>query len=464
MKAISLQLNLLSLFLFSVLFYGCSTLDPAKERKEHTQVFSAQLQETQARLLTAPLTLENCLRIALTNNYTIRLADLDKHLAKLNKNIAFSAFLPQVAASYGYNTFDMIPSSKTMDFHMAVATVTMPVFAPATWFLYGATCDGYASAELAANYTRQNIILQTTVQYYQLRLQLDMIRALESQLVAAQALTNRMEGLAAEGFIATWERNQARLLAEARAAELSHAKRQAGLLRATFLQTLGLSPLAPLQLDPQLTPIQKHDEPLEEMVLTALMNHPELSLADRLIVARENQVRQAFAKFVPTVAVFGELRWIDLSSFAATLPELASSSSMWMAGFSAAWTVFNGFAHYNNLQIAKTERTKSQREREATFLSVIVRVLTADGAFHDTVESRRVAESAYQVACEKFRDYDAKTKEGLLPQSEALDAQAAMDAAHIQYIQTTYLERMALSSLELAMGITKLPGQPELTK
>jgi len=459
MKAISIHFNLL--ILLALLVQGCATLDPVKERQAQTASFSAQLHAEQERLLANPLTLEDCLRVALTNNYTIRLADLDTRLAKLNKKISFSAFLPQISASYGYNTFDMIPSTQNLDFHMAVATLSMPVFAPSTWFLYGAACDGYASAEIAANYTRQNIILQTTVHYYQLRLQLDMISALETQLAAAQALTNRVEGLAREGFVATWERNQARLLAEARAADLSHAKRQAGLLRATFLQTMGLSPLAPLQLAPELAPLPKHDEPIETMVLTALMNHPELSLADRLIVARENQVRQAFAKFVPTLSVFGELRWVDLSSFTQMLPELASSSSMWMAGFSAAWTVFNGFAHYNNLQIAKTERTKSEREREATFLSVIVRVLTADGAFHDVVEKRVVAEQAYHVAREKYADYEAKAKEGLLPQSEALDAQAAMDAAHIQFVQTTYLERMALASLELAMGMTPVPEKSE---
>jgi outer membrane protein TolC len=441
-----------------VLLQGCATLDPVNERQEHTQAFTEQLRQQEARLLAQPLTLDDCIRIALTNNYTIRMADLDKHLAKLNKKIAFSAFLPQVAASYGYNTFDSIPSNRNMDLQMTVATISMPLFAPTTWFLYGAACDGYVSAELAANYTRQNIILQTTIQYYQLRLQLDMIGALESQLVAAHALTNRIEGLAAEGFVSTWERDQARHLAESRAAGLNHAKRQATLLRATLLQILGLNPLAPLQLDPQLPPLQKHDEPLEVMVLTALQNHPELALADRLIVARENQVRQAFANFVPTLGAFAELRWVDLSSLTKILPDLASSSSMWMAGFSAAWTVFNGFAHYNNLQIAKTERTKSQREREAAFLSVIVRVATAEGALRDTVEQRRVAESAYKVAREKFEDYDAKTKEGLLPQSEALDAQALRDITHIHFVQTTYLERMALSSLDLAMGITALPA------
>jgi outer membrane protein len=440
-----------------LLFQGCATLDPVKERQEHTAAFSAQLHAEQARLLANPLTLEDCLRIALTNNYTIRLADLDTRLATFNKKIAFSAFLPQIASSYGYNTLDNIPSSKNMDLHMTVGTVSMPLFAPTTWFLYGAARDGYATAEIAANYTRQNIILQTTVQYYELRLQLDMIRALETQLVAAQALTNRIDGLAAEGFVTIWERDQARHLVESRVAGLSHARLQATLLRATLLQTLGLNPLATLQLAPQLPPLQQHDEPLEAMILTALQTHPELALADRQIVARENQVRQAFANFVPTLGAFAELRWVDLSSFTALMPELASSSSMWMAGFSAAWSVFNGFAHYNNLRIVKTERTKSQQEREATFLSVIVRVATAEGSLRDTVDQRRVAESAYQVARAKFEDYDARAKEGLLPQSEALDAQALRDVAQLHFVKTTYLERMALASLELAMGITQLP-------
>lgn len=440
------------------LFHGCATLDSDKERKEHTQAFTAQLQQLEARLLVRPLTLDDCIRIAMTNNYSIRKADLDKQLAKLNKKVAFSAFLPQIATSYGYNTFDTLPNTQNLDIHMAAATLSMPVFAPTTWFMYGAVCDGYASSEIAAAYTRQNIVLQTSINYYQLLLQLDTVRALESQLAAAQSLTNRIDGLAAEGFVAIWERNQAHLLADLRASDLSHAQRQVAVMRANLLQTLGLSPLAHLTLDEHLPEINKPEGTISDLVLKALETHPELSLSDRMIVARENQVRQAFAQFVPAVGAFAELRWFDLSSLAKILPQVASSTSVWMAGFSAAWTVFNGFAHYNNLRTAKTERTKSERERESTFLSVIVRVITAESALRDAAEKSRIARNAYSVAREKFEEYDAKAKEGLLPQSDLLDARAGMDAAQIQLVQSTYLERMAISSLQLAMGITAFPA------
>lgn len=458
MKLLTYNTFLLPVACCIVFLQGCANLDPKMERQAHTQAFTAQLQQLETNLLVRALTLDDCIQIAMTNNYVIRKADLDKQLAKLNKKVAFSAFLPQIATSYGYNTFGTIPSTKNLDLHMASATLSMPVFAPTTWFLYGAVCDGYASSEIAAAYTRQNIVLQTSINYYQLLLQLDTVRALESQLTAAQSLTNRIDGLTAEGFVSIWERNQARLLAELRASDLNHAQRQVAVMRATLMQTLGISPLAHLTLDEHLPKITKPEGTIEDLVLKALQTHPELSLSDRMIVARENQVRQAFAQFVPTAGAFAELRWIDLSSLATLIPDLASSGSMWMAGFSAAWTVFNGFAHYNNLRIAKTERTKSEREREVTFLSVIVRVITAESAVRDAAERRLVAQSSYNVAHDKFEEYDAKTKEGLLPQSEALDARAAMDAAQIQLVQTTYLERMAISSLELAMGITALPA------
>ncbi len=447
--------------LCALVFFGCATIDPEQERREQTQAFTEQLQERAAALPAYPLTIDDCVRIALTNNYTLRMTDLDTQMAKLNKNVAFSAFLPQVASSYGYTTLDTLPATGNIDIQMASGSLSMPLFAPTTWFLYGAVCDGYASAEIAAAYTRQNIVLQTSINYYKLLLQIDTVRAIESQLAAAQAVSKRIDGLAAEGFVAPWERSQARLLAALRTADLSHAQRQVALLNAQLLQTLGLSPLTRITLSSTLPEVKRPEGGIEQLVLEALEVHPELSLSDRMVVARENQVRQAFAQFIPTVGLAAQLQWADLSSLSAMIPELGSSSTAWTAGFSAAWNVFNGFANYNKYQIAKVERTKSELEREATFLSVIVRVVTAESALCDAVEKRNVAGSAYIVACEKSADYDAKATEGMLPQSDALDARAAMDEAQIQLLQTTYLERIAISSLELAMGITAQPAQHE---
>jgi hypothetical protein len=42
--------------------------------------------------------------------------------------------------------------------------------------------------------------------------------------------------------------------------------------------------------------------------------------------------------------------------------------------------------------------------------------------------------------------------------SEALDARAVMDRAHVEFVRTRYQERIAIAHLELAMGLTALPN------
>ena len=75
---------------------GCGTFDPAKARREQTEDFSQVLRERHAALPDRPLSLEDCVRVAVSNNYAVRLADLDKELMGLGKTAAFSAFVPRV--------------------------------------------------------------------------------------------------------------------------------------------------------------------------------------------------------------------------------------------------------------------------------------------------------------------------------------------------------------------------------
>ncbi|NCB06249.1 MAG: hypothetical protein EOM69_12120 [Clostridia bacterium] len=180
--------------------------------------------------------------------------------------------------------------------------------------------------------------------------------------------------------------------------------------------------------------------------------HPELAIADRMIVMRENQVRLAFARFLPVVGAVAEYDWVNLDSLNQLVP-----TQIWLAGFSASWTIFKGFENVNKLRIAKATKAVSELERERTFLSVIVRVVAADAAWRDATETARLAQAAFTVSQNKLADYEARLKEGLIPLSDALDVRAEMDAAQIRFLQASYLERIALSNLELAMGLTALP-------
>ena len=435
---------------------GCARFEPVRARREQTDAFTTNLARLAETELAKPLSLDDCIRIAMTNNYAVRKADLNRELYRIGKNVAFTAFLPNVAASAGYNSYAKEPQMSEKKFGTAGVDIGLPIFMPSTWFLYAAARHGYASAGIAAHYVRQGIVLQTTANYYNLLVQRDTVAALESQLKAARETADRVRGLAREGLIAKWEGDQAVFAAELRESELNHARRQLAVLRGELLRGLGLSPAAALELSGEASEPVRPEGSVEELVLKALEIHPELAMADRQVVIQDHQVRQAFCNFLPTISLFSNGSW--------TGNDLALHSANWVSGFAGAWTLFDGLANVARYKAAKVERRQTKLERENTFLAIMVAVVAAEAAARDAAETARVRRSAYDVAAAKWADYDAKAREGLLPLGEALDARAAMDLAQVALVQSRYQEKIALANLELAMGLTLVPEPKPETK
>ncbi|NLB66005.1 MAG: TolC family protein [Lentisphaerae bacterium] len=428
---------------------GCARFEPTRARQEQTDTFSAHLAERAERELIAPLSLEDCLVIAVSNNYEVRLADLNRQLYRIGKQVAFTAFLPNVAAAAGYNSYAKDPQVTDKRFSSVSLDASMPIFMPSTWFLYMAARHGYATADIAANYVRQGIVLQTTAAYFDLQAQRDTVAALETQLEAARELARRVEGLAEEGMIARWEGDQAIFAAELRETSLNQARRQVTVRRAELLEIMGLSPLAPIDISGEAADPVRPEGAVDELVLQTLEIHPQLAMADRQVVIQDHQVRQAFCNFLPTVNLFSSGSW--------TGNDLAAHSANWVSGFQGAWTLFDGLANVARYRAAKVERQQSRLERERTFLAVMVGVVAAEAATHDAREAATLAQRAYEVAAAKSADYDAKSGEGLLPLSDALDARADKDLAYVDLVRSRHQERLALANLELAMGLTLTP-------
>ncbi len=430
---------------------GCRSFEPTRARREQTDNFTSNLTQLAEAKLDHPLSLDDCVRIAMTNNYAVRKADLDRELYRIGKNVAFTAFLPKVAASAGYTSYSKQPAYTDQKFDQADLKISMPIFMPSTWFLYAATRHGYAAAGIAATYVRQGIVVQTSVQYYNVIIQQEIVKALDSQLEAARKTADRVEGLAGEGFFMPWEGDQARFQAESREAELDQARRQLAVVRGELLQGLGLAPNAPLELSGDTGTPDIPEGTTEDRVLKALEVNPQLTIADRQVVMQDHAVRQAFCDFIPVVSIF--------STGSLTGDSMAAHSLNWASGLSGAWTLFDGLANVARYKAAKVERTQTQLERESTFLSVIIQVMATEAAVHDATAEAHIRQRAYEVAKAKHEDYAARAAEGLKPLSDALDAQAVMNLAQVQMVQSRYQKQIAIANLKLAMGITLIPDE-----
>ena len=427
---------------------GCVSFDAADARRDQTEAFTNELARREEAWLSPPLSLDDCLAIAMTNNYAVRKADLDAQLGRFARDMAFSAFLPQVSASATRIDYDRNPVLNSQHFTSGGVDVGLALLMPSTWFLYDEARHGRAAAELAAGYVRQGVALQTTAAYYEVVVQERLVAAHERQLAAARETADRVEGLSREGYARPWERDQARYLVEAREAELGAAQRALAVRRSDLLQALGLSPLAKIELaepgDDALPPL----EPLEDLVLRALETNPQLSIADREVVRRENAVRRAFCDFLPNLSVFGQ--WTFTGNKVMNPPK---HNFDW--GFQGTWDLFNGFRSVAEYRAAKTERKEAELARENTFLSVMAGVVSARAAVEDAAAGAAVSRRAWEVAAGKAEDLMARAKEGLEPVSEALDAEAARDLAEAEALRASFTERVARANLDFAVGKTE---------
>lgn len=439
------------------LLQGCATFDGLRTRQTNTDEFLAKLDaRTEAALASdEPFTLERCVAIALENNLDIQAADLERRIAKLNRRIAFANFLPEVTFNYTSTELDRAPASAlfgslttTMQDRIVRDTALqaqMPIFAPATWFLYAIHQRGEEISEVAADYTRQMIALQVTGLFYQCLATNESNRILEAQQAAAATLLKEVEAYYGEGMVTDADIAQVRVLLMARENDLKRNGRASERCVAELLTAMGLSPVVKIELVAA-TSIEAPEGELDDWLLEALLHNPRLAIADRLVEIEKEKARIAIANFLPALVGFAGRSHTSNSYMA--YPYVNA------LGFSGLMTVFNGFANINEYKVARTEEEKAFLTREQDSLALMLEVVRAHSNFADAQSSLELAQAAAKAAETGLKEDTAKMREGLLRPSEMLDTIAQHDTAQVYAANAKYQEQVMTAIARNVLGAT----------
>ncbi len=442
------------LTLFLVFYTSCASLKhPEEERQAHYSAMHAALQESNARLLSQPLDLNQCIRIAMERNYDLRLSALQRRLSELSVAQSFSNFMPQLSISAQWTTWR---HQQTMS-GMPIADTTyrnfayggsMPIFMPSAWLLYANRHLAMEQSALSAHIARQSVECNVTALFYQCIICEDEVAALNSQVASTKSQYERISQMYKEEQVRNWELVQAETQYKSRQLSLAVKERELSLNRSKLLNAMGLSPMDASSL--QLVRDEASDEqslavePLPELVLQALATHPELSVADRQIVIAENDVRTAIANFLPVASGFLNGSW--------TSDTIADRATNLYGGFAASMDVFSGFAKYNTYRSAKIARRQAELNRNSLFLTIILEVISAHNQFLDSMDSYELAQLNYRAMAARYQDYLKRYDEGLEPAHEMLDARAKMDEAEELLVASRCQRNVARTMLEMAMG------------
>jgi len=441
-----------SLVLFGLV--GCSSYNGDKARKDHAAQYPKALQEQTASALQGHKTLgyEDCVRLALDRNLDLQQVVIEQRIAKLQRRVAFSNFLPALSLNAQYVDMDpqMLRQLLGMQVAMSDKAVTeiswqfrLSIFNPSTWFMYGLHSRGQEIADLVSQYTRQAIVLQTTVLYFHCLSLEQSEKAVQSQLVAAEALDRQITSLRQEGVVTESQAAQASLAVLAKRTEVTALQRTQTEAKAQFAAFLGLSPLAELSFRQDL-PFGPIDRPLEDLVTEALLKQPRLQIADRQIAVEKEKVRLAVANFLPNVVGFANR--IDSSD------SFLVYSNYWQFGLAGVLNVFDGFANIDTYKAAKEKRKEAFLQREQQTLAVMVQVIRAYWDLRTAADQADLAAKALDVATGRLAEVKPKWQEGLIDTSTFLSSQADLDKAQMNAMNARFQHQISIATLLNTMG------------
>jgi outer membrane protein TolC len=402
--------------------------------------------------------------MALQNNLDIRVAQVQQRIAELDRKISFSQFLPKVNLNYNYTRWDpqpeMVTGAASQPMHdERIRDITwqiqMSVFNPSTWFMYAMHTRGEEIAVLAADYTRQMIVLQVnTYYYYCLGLQ-EIETVLDSRILAAQELARQLQDYQAEGLVFDWQSDQARVNLQTQKLQRLRVHQLLEQTKGQLLIVMGLSPLNSINLDAT-PPATEPQGTLEEMFTEALMNHPQLRIADRKIEIEKEKVKIAISGFLPSLMGF--------ASRVNTTDAFQKYSSYWMTGLSGVLSVFNGFANIHEYDAARENVKKAALEREQATLTLMLEVFRAYQTLELARDSIEIADNSFKVSSGKYDQVYQLWREGLVDASEMLSVLAEKDLAQMLKINTEYQRQLAVATLLNAMGKTKIDFEESINE
>jgi outer membrane protein TolC len=443
------------IFAFLAATTGCSTNSLALRKTELTK-FNDEIALKTSQVLSKDKTydLNSCIQIALENNLDIRIAEINSRLAKLDKKIAFTYFLPQVDITATRTDTDKYQMRYTGSSYMAMSdqetrvTVIngqLAIFNPETWFLYSAYSKGDDIQGLINTRVKQGIRLQVTALYLSCLSLESAYAAAESASAQAEALLKEMEALHKEGMILKSDLEKAQAFKAMQQNNLSEVKRQKIYAKAELLEAMGLYPLSEITLGaPPSLSIDERE--LSEMITTALLNRPELMAADLGIEAKGDSLKMAISAFLPKIFLIGD--------FTNNRDSFLKYSDILTYGASGILTVFDGFANIYKYKAAKQEKAQAMVEREQACVKIMLEVINAKQAFDREADNRERLKLELDSAKSSLNETMSLWKEGMVTSSKKLESATYYTSIKSNMELADYRYQVAAATMADVMGIT----------
>lgn len=460
-------MNKLLIIISSILLVSCSSVD--SEKKQTLRMKSLADRENESKKYfqqyNNTLTLDRAIQLSVERNLTLKTKTIEQEIARLDKKIAFGNFLPKVSLGYSYTMLNdkimgetkdtalPIPlpislglETRLVDKNLSLFSVNaqMPIFVPATWFLYSARQKGENISSLTRDLTEKMIKLQTIGQYHYILALESEKEYLKQELESAKEF-NRSAKIALEAeAILPWEYEGTEQIVQMREFALKQNARDLQSAKMTLMNNLDMYPLLDFQLEkPQYNEDVKIPT-LEETIYEALKNSELIQIREGAEDISKDVTKIAISNFLPKIILTGG--YFNTSNAALTDPDF------FMGTLGGMFSIFNGFQNVNEYKKARKNQEIAFIKREEEIMKVIFETVNAYNNLESSKEERDIALKNFAVSTGRFNQKKLEKETDSIDNWEYIQGVAEFEKALSLKEKAEYKYRVSLATLNMLTG------------
>lgn len=408
---------------------------------------------------TIPLTLEDAVTAALTNNTEIAIAQFDKESAIARFRQSNAVFLPQIRLSY--SALSTNNPLNAFGFKLQQEAIAQSDFAPevlnnpsgtpnfltkAEWLQPLLNLDAMqmrkaAHQEIDAHSfkiqrTKEHLTFETQQAYAQLQMAHQATEVLEEALQTIQSIYTSTNNRFEKGFLQKSDVLQVQVQVTTTERQLAEAKSN----------VRNASDYLSLLMGKQPGPVYQ----VSAVTLSAAMintdtqvpaNRADFRAMQSAVTARDMMVRSGRMAYLPNLNAFGEYLINDDDAF-------GFASNSYLVGAQLSWTVFNGTATRNKITEQKAERDKLSRQLQFQKEQSQLEINKTVRQWEDSRLTLLEQELAVAHAVEALRILRNRHEQGLVTTNEVLQAQTSLSQQKLSQVQTVFQFNTAQAYLQ----------------
>ncbi|MGA2480004.1 MAG: TolC family protein, partial [Spirochaetia bacterium] len=415
----------------------------------------------QEQAASAPLTVEQALNLAVSNQPLIQQAQAAVQAAQSRVGQAQSSYYPNLSGTFSYMrvepdqsfafdfpplpplSFSLLPVDN-WDFHLGLNQIIYQFGKRGVQVRLAE--NGVAAARIGVEQIRTSLVFQTAQLFYASLFLREQVRALDSQLENLQQHLAGIQVREQTGSATQFEVLSTQVKIASLQSQRTEAENQYSKQRIALLQMVGMDPSSEIALSGEFA---EGAEPadVQTFIADATANRAEIRQAIEAEEAADLNRTLSASSGLPTLSARGTLGYKN-----AELPDINAMTFNWTAGLLLNVPLFQGFYTARQIEEGQQRLAAAKANTAAVRRTLTTQVLQA---YQDLMSARQqvvIAGTGLDQAGRMVEVAKVQYDIGVITNLEYLDSQTALLLAQLTRLSASYREVLSEYALQQAAG------------